>query len=103
MPADNENLYGEDAPPQASAPNSEPKPDDEKGDSEYKSVLIPKDFCGNEMKPGDTFQARVEQVLEDQYEVCYEPEDKPQEETPDQPPAAPASPQGGGMSSGLYE
>jgi hypothetical protein len=93
-------LYGDPTPASAAKPDAQPDAEP-KGDDNHKSFLVPKDICPDEMKPGDEFTVKVEEVLEDQYSLSYLPEPKQEEEAkPEMPMAGP--PKGGGMG-GLYE
>lgn len=100
-----EDYYGDDS-PQAEAPASggpaENKPEDDQGDG-GKTFLLPSEICPG-MKVGDEFPVKVEKVLEDQYEVSYNPasEDKGEPESGGEAPVPSEAPAMSGAGS-MYE
>jgi len=67
-------------PPEPQTPKEEP--------SDTKTALIPIDFFqGKELKPGDTCEVKIEQVMDDQVSVTYVGSESGEEESAEMPEA----------------
>ena len=67
-------MYAEDeAEAPVEAPGQSPKPGEEDGQDDASTFLVPRDICPD-MKPGDTFTAKVVRVHDQEIELQYQPE-----------------------------
>jgi len=77
-------------------PEAQDNPQEEK--SETKTALLPLDFFqGKELKPGDTCEIRIAQVMDDQASVEYVGNNESESEETAESPAAPDAPAGEDM------
>lgn len=94
-----EDLYADAAVP-AAAKDQGGQP--EKSDESGETALLPKNICPG-MKPGDELVLKVLRVLDDQYEVKYQPEPKDEEEPPAEEPKTASPMPGRGEMASLME
>lgn len=103
MPTD---FYDSEPSGQSPAPSNADHDAGAKPESEgVVTALVPTNICPDQMKAGDELHLRVKRVLDDQYEVYYEPKDEEgsEEEPAQEQPATPMMAGGGNPGGDMYE